>query len=156
MVTLVKERAPGTDRIDADKKNFFLVGFQDAAPYQPILIAKLVALTMQALPGTNTDDISHAVTVVTAHKSGAREYPDTKDRLVHRLQNLVSGERLTSRELDVLRNVANGSANKEIAADLHISEQTVKNHMSSILYKLEAKNRAHAATLAMHMGLVSP
>lgn len=156
MITLVKEDAPITGKIDADKKNFFLVGFQDSAPYQPVLVAtKLVALTRHGL-GTSTDDTAHAVAVVAADEPTTLENPDTKDRLVHRLQSLMSGERLTRRELELLRHVANGYANKEIAAELNISEQTVKNHMTSILYKLEAKNRAHAATLAMRMGLISP
>ncbi len=57
-------------------------------------------------------------------------------------------EELTPRELDVLRLLARGASNREIAEGLHISESTVKNHVNSILGKLQVPNRTRAALRA--------
>jgi DNA-binding NarL/FixJ family response regulator len=57
--------------------------------------------------------------------------------------------RLSSRELDVLRFVAGGYSNKEIGRSLNISDGTVKNHLSDILRKLEARDRTHAVLKAI-------
>jgi DNA-binding NarL/FixJ family response regulator len=61
---------------------------------------------------------------------------------------------LTNRETDVLNLVAQGASNKMIAGVLEIAEQTVKNHMSMILIKLRAKNRAHAVAIAKQGSLI--
>jgi two-component system, NarL family, response regulator DegU len=63
---------------------------------------------------------------------------------------------LTKRETQILTYVAEGNSNKEIARILSISEQTIKNHVSAILRKLNANDRAHAVTLALHSGWISP
>jgi DNA-binding NarL/FixJ family response regulator len=63
---------------------------------------------------------------------------------------------LTDRELEVLQLVANGSSNQEIAAQLHISLHTVKNHLHHILEKLQVENRRQAARAAVQKGLVRP
>jgi len=62
---------------------------------------------------------------------------------------------LTSRETQILRYVADGNSNKKIAQILDISEQTIKNHVSSILRKLNANDRAHAVVLAIRRGWIS-
>ncbi len=61
---------------------------------------------------------------------------------------------LTPRELEILRHIARGYMNKQIADKLGISEQTIKNHMSSILRKLDANDRTQAVVLAMHYGWI--
>jgi len=66
----------------------------------------------------------------------------------------VLQERLTRRELDIVRHMAAGASNTEIAADLHLSEGTVKNHISHILSKMNARDRAHAVRLALEWGLL--
>jgi DNA-binding CsgD family transcriptional regulator len=63
--------------------------------------------------------------------------------------------RLTKREMEVLRHVAGGNTHSEIGKALNISEQTVKNHMSLIMRKLGANNKAHAVVLALQYGLLS-
>ncbi|MFC1911115.1 LuxR C-terminal-related transcriptional regulator [Chloroflexota bacterium] len=63
---------------------------------------------------------------------------------------------LTKRETQILTHVAEGNTNKEIASILSISEQTIKNHVSAILRKLNANDRAHAVTLALQSGWISP
>ncbi len=62
---------------------------------------------------------------------------------------------LTSRETQILSYVAEGNTNKEIASILGISEQTIKNHISAILRKLNANDRAHAVVLAIRHGWIS-
>lgn len=63
---------------------------------------------------------------------------------------------LTDREIDVLRLVAKGRANKEIASDLGIGEKTVKTHVSNVLGKLGVQSRTQAALHAARVGLVDP
>ncbi len=62
---------------------------------------------------------------------------------------------LTQREKQILNYVANGNTNKQIAHILNISEQTIKNHVSAILRKLNANDRAHAVVLAIRHGWIS-
>jgi DNA-binding NarL/FixJ family response regulator len=61
---------------------------------------------------------------------------------------------LSEREIQVLKLIANGKDNGQIAADLHISPKTVKNHISNILMKLQKENRIQAAVYAVRSGLV--
>ena len=61
---------------------------------------------------------------------------------------------LTSKETEILRYVANGNTNGQIASILRVNEQTVKNHMTIILLKLNAKDRAHATFLGVRNGLI--
>ena len=61
---------------------------------------------------------------------------------------------LTEREIEVLHHVAGGRANKMIAVDLKISEETVKAHMKNILSKLGANDRTHAVTIALKRGII--
>jgi DNA-binding NarL/FixJ family response regulator len=63
-------------------------------------------------------------------------------------------QELSSRELEVLRMVATGSSNRQIGADLGISEQTVKGHLKNILGKLSANDRTHAVTIAVQRGII--
>jgi len=65
-----------------------------------------------------------------------------------------SDDALTEREIEVLREVAAGNANKLIAFHLSISEETVKAHMKSILSKLGANDRTHAVTIALKRGII--
>ena len=67
----------------------------------------------------------------------------------------TSTDDLTARELDVLRQLAFGRSNKEIAAALEISEETVKTHVGHLLGKLQVENRAQAIVQALKRGLVT-
>jgi DNA-binding NarL/FixJ family response regulator len=66
----------------------------------------------------------------------------------------VIDDTLTSREIDVLRLIADGNANKLIADRLSITEETVKGHVKSILSKLGASDRTHAVTIALKRGFI--
>jgi DNA-binding NarL/FixJ family response regulator len=66
----------------------------------------------------------------------------------------VADDALTGREVEVLRRVAAGKSNKSIAAELDISEGTVKTHMKSILPKLDASDRTHAVMIALKRGIL--
>ncbi|GGD02285.1 response regulator [Halopseudomonas salina] len=82
-------------------------------------------------------------------------------RVIHGLQrqaqdfeHVVNPEALTQRELDVLRYMAGGYSNREIASAIHLTEGTVKNHVSSILSKFGVRDRTRAVLKAMEMGLI--
>ena len=66
----------------------------------------------------------------------------------------VSDNALTPREVDVLRLVAGGNANKEIAARLSLTEETVKSHIRNILAKLGANDRTHAVAIGLRRGII--
>jgi DNA-binding NarL/FixJ family response regulator len=66
----------------------------------------------------------------------------------------VADDSLTVRETEILKGVAAGKSNKRIAAELDISEGTVKTHMKSILPKLDASDRTHAVMIALKRGIL--
>jgi DNA-binding NarL/FixJ family response regulator len=66
----------------------------------------------------------------------------------------VTDSSLTPREIDVLRLVASGNANKEVGARLSLTEVTIKSHMKNILAKLGANDRTHAVTIALKRGII--
>ena len=112
--------------------------------------------------------------VVRAIKAGARAY--LLKRQVHRelletIRAVHAGQRrvpqeiavelmdrprddLTAREIDVLRLIASGNANKEIADQLSIGEASVKSYVANILSKLDAKDRTHAVTIGLKRGII--
>jgi DNA-binding NarL/FixJ family response regulator len=65
-----------------------------------------------------------------------------------------SSDALSARELEVLALIAAGNANKAIAAELHVAEDTVKGHVRNILAKLAANDRTHAVTIALKRGIL--
>ncbi len=115
------------------------------------------------------------VQVLRSLKAGARAYllkgllrkelVDTI-RLVHAGQKRIppevaseladhaTDESLSSREIEVLRLIAGGNANKEIAAQLSITEETVKGHVKNIMAKLGANDRTHAVTIGLKRGII--
>jgi two-component system, NarL family, response regulator YdfI len=85
-------------------------------------------------------------------------HPDAFDYLLSQTQEgkefAFSDSILSPREIEILRMIAEGLGNKEIAAKLGISDHTVKFHISSIFAKLGAANRAEAVTLGIRQGLI--
>ena len=81
--------------------------------------------------------------------------PEAAARLMREVRTPESPETLTERETEVLQLLARGKANKQIATSLHVTEKTVKAHVSSILAKLGVQSRTQAALYAVRAGLVS-
>src|SRR6202011_480179 len=81
--------------------------------------------------------------------------PEAAAHLVHRVKAPEHPEPLTPREIEVLRLLAEGRANKQIARKLGIGEETVKTHVKNILGKLQVASRTEAALHAIRTGLVS-
>ena len=115
------------------------------------------------------------VQVLRAIKAGARGYllkGNVRTELLEAIRSLYAGhkripteiaaeladhaadDQLSSREIDVLRLIGAGNGNKQIADRLSIGETTVKNHVSNILSKLGANDRAHAVTIALQRGII--
>ncbi len=80
--------------------------------------------------------------------------PSLNKRLVTRDNDKDKIDSLTSRELEVLVQVANGMFNKEIATSLNISERTVKNHISNIFKKIDVSDRTQAAVFAIKNDII--
>ncbi len=82
--------------------------------------------------------------------------PEAAVRLMREVSAPEDPEALTERETDVLKLIARGMANRQIARSLYIGEKTVKTHVSNILLKLNVNSRTQAALYAARTGLVSP
>jgi DNA-binding NarL/FixJ family response regulator len=127
--------------------------------------ARIVILT------THAGDVQ----VSRALKAGARAYllkGSLRNELLETIRAVHAGQRrvssevaaeiaehstddaLTPREVDVLRLVAKGNANKEIAAQLSLTEETVKSHIRNILSKLQANDRTHAVAIGVKRGII--
>ncbi|HEX9373395.1 MAG TPA: response regulator transcription factor, partial [Roseiflexaceae bacterium] len=107
------------------------------------------------LKGAPREDLFQAIRVV--HGGGSLLQPVVAARLLRQVSSPAAPalpERLTERELEVLRLLAKGRQNKEIAGELWISERTVKFHVSAILSKLGVGNRTEAVSKAAQLGLI--
>jgi DNA-binding NarL/FixJ family response regulator len=107
------------------------------------------------LKDSDADDVAAAVRA--AHRGELQIDPVVARRLMSSLHEARDHDRiseLTSRELDVLRLVAAGKPNKQIAAELTISERTARTHVSRVLRKLHLTSRTQAALWAVREGLV--
>jgi DNA-binding NarL/FixJ family response regulator len=91
-------------------------------------------------------------TIRLVHNGHKRVPPEVAQQIAEH----AGDDSITARELDILRGVANGSSNKIIASNLNISEHTVKNHLKSILSKLDANDRTHAVMIALKRGFLDP
>jgi DNA-binding NarL/FixJ family response regulator len=166
-VVLMDIRMPGVDGIEATRRIM-------AASAQPPRVIVLTtfdrdeyvyeALRAGASAFLLKDAPEHqlAAAIRVAADGGSLFAPSVTRRLIERFVETSAapsapglGE-LTARELDVLRLVARGLSNAEIAAELVISEHTTKTHVASVLSKLHLRNRVQAVVLAYESGLVRP
>ncbi|MBZ0316121.1 MAG: DNA-binding response regulator [Chloroflexi bacterium] len=104
------------------------------------------------LKDTESDELIRAIKA--AANGQVQLSPKAAARLMREIRTPESPEALTDRETEVLRLLAQGKANKEIAAELVIGEKTVKTHVSNILSKLNVSSRTQAALYAVRIGLV--
>lgn len=107
------------------------------------------------LKGVPRNELFTAIRVV--NQGGSLLQPVVASKLMRHVskESQTAVEPLTPREQEVLEHLARGLPNKEIAAELVISERTVKFHVSAILAKLNATNRTEAVSIAAQQGLVS-
>jgi two-component system, NarL family, response regulator LiaR len=104
------------------------------------------------LKDTESDELIRAIKA--AANGQVQLSPKAAARLLREVRAPESPEALTEREVEVLRLLAKGFSNKEIAQDLVIGEKTVKTHVSNILSKLNLTSRTQAALHAARIGLV--
>jgi DNA-binding NarL/FixJ family response regulator len=90
------------------------------------------------------------IEVIRAVYAGKRRIPP---EIAREIGQYAADDALTDREIEVLRRVAAGHSNKQIANELGVSESTVKAHIHSILPKLNASDRTHAVTIAIKRGI---
>ena len=116
--------------------------------------------------GVNTDELVNTIRRVAQGEYPINEIflkrPKVASQVVDQFQKLAQHSEavdylssLTSREMEVLDYVAQGYLNKQIATELGISEQTIKNHVTSVLRKLNANSRTDAVVQAIKQGLIS-
>lgn len=106
------------------------------------------------LKNTAADELRRSIKA--AAEGQVQLSPEAAARLMREVRAPESPEALTERETEVLRLLAQGQANKEIARSLAIGEKTVKTHVSNILAKLGVQSRTQAALYAVQIGLVPP
>jgi DNA-binding NarL/FixJ family response regulator len=154
-VTLMDLQMPvmnGIDAIKAIRLEFPTSRFIVLTTYQgdvQALRALKAGATGYLLKNMIWKDLPESIRVV---HSGRRRIPT---EIAEALAEHVSDDALTEREVQVLRRVAMGTANKTIAAELSVSEATIKAHMKNILAKLGANDRTHAVTIAVKRGFLT-
>jgi DNA-binding NarL/FixJ family response regulator len=144
-----------TRRVRALYRDIDVVALTSFAEEERVHAALQAGASGYVLKESDADDVAAAVRA--AHRGELQIDPGVARRLVSSLREGRSFDRaseLTTRELDVLRLVAAGEPNKQIAADLDISERTARTHVSRILRKLHLSSRTQAALWAVREGLV--
>jgi NarL family two-component system response regulator LiaR len=105
------------------------------------------------LKDTEAEELHRAIKG--AAKAKVQLAPEAAAHLMREVRAPEGPEELTERESEVLKLLARGKANKQIASDLFVEEKKVKTHISSILRKLDVQSRTQAALHAVRTGLVS-
>jgi DNA-binding NarL/FixJ family response regulator len=153
-VTLMDLQMPALNGIDA------IIGIRSEFPNARVIVLTTYAGDVQVLRALKAGARGYILkahvrkelldTIRAVHAGHKRIPPEVAAALADH----AADEDLTSRELDVLRLIAAGNANKEIAAQLSIGEDTVKGHVTNILAKLSANDRTHAVTIGLKRGII--
>ncbi len=130
-----------------------LTSFADDDKVFPAIKAGAISYLLKDV---SPEELAHAIRA--AQRNEAVLHPEVAAKLMQEFSTPRSAEapveQLTEREMDVLRLIARGKSNKEIADSLVISEKTVKTHVSNILSKLHLADRTQAAIYALRQRLV--
>jgi two-component system NarL family response regulator len=153
-VTLIDLRLPRMSGVDAIERirmetpqaRFIVLTTYDGD--EDIYRALKAGARAYLLKGMTSEDLISTIHAVHAGKSHIP--PVIAERLAERM----GAQDLTPRELDVLELIVHGKSNREIAAELEVSEATVKTHINSLLGKLGVTDRTQAATAAIQRGIV--
>lgn len=137
-----------------EMKIMMLTSFSDQDHVIPALEAGASGYQLKDI---EPDELIHCIKKIMAGEN--QLHPKATSHLLANLSNKESNEKnlmeqLTKRELDVLKEIARGKSNKEIASSLFITEKTVKTHVSNLLAKLELADRTQAALYAVKNQLV--
>jgi DNA-binding NarL/FixJ family response regulator len=153
-VTLMDLQMPDMGGIEAT------LGIRQEFPEARIIVLTTYAGDVQALRALRAGARGYLLkghvhtdlldTIRAVHAGKKRVPPEVAAELA----GYAGGEQLTAREIEVLRLIADGNANKEIAARLAIAEETVKTHVTNILGKLAANDRTHAVTIGVKRGII--
>jgi len=153
-VTLMDLRLPGMSGVDAtiairaefpNARIIVLTTFEGDVEIQRAFRAGARAYMLKTMP---TEEMVQVIRQVYA---GKRCVPP---EIAAVLAEHYSDDDLTTREIEVLRQIAGGNRNRDIAKSLFISEQTVKSHISHILEKLGANDRAEAVVIGTRRGII--
>jgi len=153
-ITLMDIRMPKVDGIAA------IASIHEQFPQARIIVLTTSAGDVQAVRAFKAGAVGYLLknllrtelveTIRSVHK-GHKRIPS---EIAQQIAEHAADDSPTTRELEVLRRVAKGNSNKVIASDLNISEHTVKNHLKSILSKLNASDRTHAVMIALQRGFL--
>jgi DNA-binding NarL/FixJ family response regulator len=153
-VTLMDLQMPALNGIEA------IIGIRSEFPNARIIVLTTYAGDVQVLRALKAGARGYVLkghvrkelldTIRAVHAGQKRIPPEVAAELAEH----AAEDELSSREMDVLRLIATGNANKEIAAQLSIAEDTVKGHVTNILAKLGANDRTHAVTIGLRRGII--
>jgi DNA-binding NarL/FixJ family response regulator len=129
----------------ADARIIMLTTFEGDVEIQRALEAGARGYVLKSMPPRELVEVIRQV------HAGKKRVPA---EVAAHLAEHLSDEALTERELDVLRHVAGGNRNRDIAGKLFISEETVKVHMKHIMEKLGASDRTQAIAIAVRRGII--
>src|SRR5580693_2310214 len=153
-VTLMDLRLPDISGIDAmiairtefaDARIIMLTTFEGDVEIQRALEAGARGYILKSMPPRELVDVIRQVHL------GKKRVPS---EVASNMDEHLSDESLTTREIDVLRHVAGGNRNRDIAEQLYISEETVKVHVKHIMEKLGASDRTQAVAIAVRRGII--
>jgi DNA-binding NarL/FixJ family response regulator len=153
-VTLMDLRLPDVSGIDtmiairaefADARIIMLTTFEGDVEIQRALEAGARGYMLKSMPPRDLVEVIRQV------HAGKKRVPS---EVASNLAEHLSDESLTAREIDVLRHVAGGNRNRDIAERLYISEETVKVHVKHIMEKLGASDRTQAVAIAVRRGII--
>jgi len=153
-VTLMDLRLPDVSGIDVmiairteftDARIIMLTTFEGDVEIQRAMEAGARGYMLKSMPPRELLDVIRQV------HAGKKRVPA---EVAGYLAEHLSDEALTAREIDVLRHVAGGNRNRDIAARLYISEETVKVHVKHIMEKLGASDRTQAVAIAVRRGII--